>query len=158
MICSISGPCSPSAKARTSAAAQEARVGIFIFAAPLANTLERAVRTQLGGSPSDPSDCRFCPARVIDYAVSMAPERTRDKHPVQEAPGANGLDFRDFLMRACHDLRTPLRSIRTNAELLLTVPQKRQGPDFEQILGFIAEGARKSDSVVDGLSNYSLAL
>jgi len=88
----------------------------------------------------------------------MAPERTRDKHPVQEAPGANGLDFRDFLMRACHDLRTPLRSIRTNAELLLTVPQKRQGPDFEQILGFIAEGARKSDSVVDGLSNYSLAL
>src|SRR5437016_5406154 len=84
---SISRPWSPSAKAHARPAAQNARIGIFIFAAPLANTLEGAVRTQLGGSPSD---CRFCPARVIDYAVSMAPERTRDKHPVQEAPGANG--------------------------------------------------------------------
>jgi two-component system, chemotaxis family, sensor kinase Cph1 len=68
------------------------------------------------------------------------------------------LDFHDFLLRACHDLRTPLRAVRANAELLLKTPQKRDTADYEQILGFIVGGAKKIDSLVDGLSSYSLAL
>jgi chemotaxis family two-component system sensor kinase Cph1 len=67
-------------------------------------------------------------------------------------------DFREFLLRACHDLRTPLRSVRANAELLLKTPGKRDSADYEQILGFIVGGARQMDSLVDGLSSYSLAL
>jgi signal transduction histidine kinase len=68
------------------------------------------------------------------------------------------LDFHEFLLRACHDLRTPLRAIRANAELLLKTPRKREGADYEEILGFIVGGAKKIDSLVDGLSSYSLAL
>jgi signal transduction histidine kinase len=67
-------------------------------------------------------------------------------------------DFREFLLRLCHDLRTPLRSVRANAELLLKTPEKRDSADYEQILGFILGGAKKIDSLVDGLSSYSLAL
>jgi signal transduction histidine kinase len=70
----------------------------------------------------------------------------------------DGQDFRDFLLRACHDLRAPLRSVRTNAELLLKVPEKREGPEFEQILGFLANGAQTADSLVDALASYALAL
>jgi len=66
--------------------------------------------------------------------------------------------WRDFLWRAAHDLRTPLRAVRTNAELLLKAPEKRQGPEFEQLAGFLVNGARTADSVVDGLANYALAL
>jgi chemotaxis family two-component system sensor kinase Cph1 len=67
-------------------------------------------------------------------------------------------DFHEFLMRACHDLRTPLRSVRANAELLLKNPQKRDSADYEQILSFIVGGAKSIDSLVDGISSYSLAL
>ena len=63
----------------------------------------------------------------------------------------------EFLMRACHDLRTPLRSVRANAELVL-----RDAPDAQaglgERLGFIVDGARRIEELADGLINYSLAL
>ena len=65
--------------------------------------------------------------------------------------------FREFLMRAAHDLRSPVRSLRTGAELLQS-PEKRNGPELEQILSFMMEGARKLDSLVDGLSNLAVAM
>jgi len=66
--------------------------------------------------------------------------------------------LRDFLIRACHDLRTPLRAVRTNSELLLRDPERRTGPEFEQILGFLVNGAKSADFLVDGLANYALSL
>jgi light-regulated signal transduction histidine kinase (bacteriophytochrome) len=69
----------------------------------------------------------------------------------------NGDAFREFLLRACHDLRGPLRGIRANAELLC-IPEKRAGPDVEQILGFVVAGAKRMECVVDGLAGYTLAL
>ena len=63
----------------------------------------------------------------------------------------------EFLLRACHDLRAPLRSVRANAELL-RIPEKRDGPDVDQILGFIVDGARRMDSLVDAMVGYTLAL
>ncbi len=66
-------------------------------------------------------------------------------------------ELRQFLLRACHDLRNPLRAVRANAELL-RIPEKRQGPDAGLILGFIVDGARRIDSLVDGLAAYTLAL
>jgi len=59
----------------------------------------------------------------------------------------------EFLQRACHDLKGSLRAIRAQAELL-----GRDHTDFEQRLGFIVDGARKIDSLTDGLSAYSIAL
>jgi len=67
-------------------------------------------------------------------------------------------ELRDFLLRACHDLRTPVRAVKASAELLVKAPEKRDGPELEQILGFITNGARSIDSLVDGLSDYALAL
>jgi signal transduction histidine kinase len=66
--------------------------------------------------------------------------------------------LREFLLRACHDLRTPLRAVRVSTELLLKDPEKREGPEFEQIMSFLINGARNAESLVDGLSKYALAL
>src|SRR5262245_46547148 len=65
--------------------------------------------------------------------------------------------FREFLLKAAHDLRSPIRSVRTGAELLQS-PEKRSGDDLNQILSFMMEGAKKLDSLVDGLSGLALAL
>ena len=68
------------------------------------------------------------------------------------------LEISEFLLRACHDLRTPSRAVRTHSELLLKQGQAGWSSDVEQRLGFLVEGSRKIDVVLDGLVNYSLAL
>jgi len=64
----------------------------------------------------------------------------------------------EFLLRACHDLRTAVRAIRAHSELLLVDRGPAAPSDLAERLGFIAGGARRIDQVVDGLSDYSLAL
>jgi signal transduction histidine kinase len=68
-----------------------------------------------------------------------------------------GPEISELLLRACHDLRTPLRAIRAHAELLVKsgdLPETSGEPR----LAFIIEGAGKMDELVDGLSGYSIAL
>jgi light-regulated signal transduction histidine kinase (bacteriophytochrome) len=67
----------------------------------------------------------------------------------------DGREQRDFLLRACHDLRAALRAVRVNAQLLAG---KSDREEMETILGFMVEGARNADLIVDGLVNYALAL
>jgi two-component system, chemotaxis family, sensor kinase Cph1 len=82
---------------------------------------------------------------------TMAPEpQTRQTRPDRQ-------ERSDFLLRACHDLRSVLRAVRTNAELL-QAPEHQQSPDLPQILDFLVNGAKKADLLVNALSNYALAL
>jgi signal transduction histidine kinase len=67
-------------------------------------------------------------------------------------------EISEFLLHACHDLRSSLRAIRAHAELLLKRSEARQPSDFEQALGFIVDGAQRIDLLADGLTNYSIAL
>jgi len=67
-------------------------------------------------------------------------------------------ELHDFLLRACHDMRTRLRAVRTNAELLIEAPEKYQRAERAGILQFLVDGARSADSLVDGILNYVLAL
>ena len=64
----------------------------------------------------------------------------------------------EFLLRACHDLRAAARTVRTHSELLLKDAGTLRNPGFEQGIGFIVEGSRRIDSLVDGLVSYSVAL
>jgi len=67
-------------------------------------------------------------------------------------------DFSEFLLRACHDLRAAGRAIRTHSEMLLKENGIPRNSSSEQRLGFIVEGARQVDLVVDGMVGYSVAL
>jgi signal transduction histidine kinase len=64
----------------------------------------------------------------------------------------------EFLLRACHDLRAPLRAMRAHAELLLKEAQVPGSTDVPQRLAFIAGGVKQADLLVDGLTNYAIAL
>lgn len=64
-------------------------------------------------------------------------------------------EISEFLFHACHDLRTPLRAIRAHTELFA---RRESTAGSEPSLGFIVEGTRKLDLLVDALSGYSLAL
>ena len=72
-------------------------------------------------------------------------ERTRD------------VELSDFLLRLCHDLRSPLRAIRAHAELLQKGSDASVA-DSAQLLGFIISGAENIHLLADGLATYSLAL
>jgi len=63
-----------------------------------------------------------------------------------------------FLLHACHDLRTALRAIRVNTDLLLKGGQAGQAPGLVERLGFIVNGAEKIDLLADGIASYAIAL
>jgi signal transduction histidine kinase len=68
------------------------------------------------------------------------------------------LDVSEFLLHACHDLRTALRAIRAHTDLLLKDRQAAQVYGLEERLGFIVDGARRIDLLTDGLASYSIGL
>jgi signal transduction histidine kinase len=65
-------------------------------------------------------------------------------------------ELRDFLLRACHDLRSPLRAVTVHAELLQRSAEKNG--DLQQSLTFVTDGARTVNSLVDALARYALSL
>src|SRR5580693_8251066 len=76
----------------------------------------------------------------------------------QIAPSKSDREVSEFLLRACHDLRTSARTVRTNAELFLKEAGAPRNSGFEQRLGFLVEGAARIDLLLDGLAAYSVAL
>jgi len=82
-----------------------------------------------------------------------------DEEPTpQHSDGFTHGEISEFLLRACHDLRTPLRAMRAHAELLLKDVQAPATADVMQRLEFLAGGARQTDLLLDGLTNYAIAL
>lgn len=67
-------------------------------------------------------------------------------------------DTGEFLLHACHDLRTALRAIRLHADLLLKDGAPAAAENLAERLRFISEGARKIDLLADGLASYAIAL
>jgi light-regulated signal transduction histidine kinase (bacteriophytochrome) len=63
----------------------------------------------------------------------------------------------EFLLRACHDLRGPLRSVRTYSEILQR-DAAEQSSDPNPALGFIVAGSARAGLLIDGLAEYCLAL
>jgi signal transduction histidine kinase len=69
-------------------------------------------------------------------------------------------ELSELLHRACHDLRTPLRAVRTHAELLQRQLKGGQTPaaDIDRSLGFILDGAGRAHLMVDAIAAYASAL
>jgi len=80
--------------------------------------------------------------------------------PTSAKPGAprNDAELGEFLLRACHDLRGPIRSVRTHAELLARNSATGPGDDSKQSLAFVVSGATTAGAVLDGITDYALAL
>jgi signal transduction histidine kinase len=63
-----------------------------------------------------------------------------------------------FLDRLAHDLREPLRTVHTFSELLQEAAKGRLDPECDQFLEEILAGSARMGVLVDGLSQYALAL
>jgi light-regulated signal transduction histidine kinase (bacteriophytochrome) len=87
--------------------------------------------------------------------LDMSPRRPED---VSQDPRAADLGVSQFLLRACHDLRTPLRSIRAHAELLLRDNPTTGVADLGERISFMVTGVKKIEMLADGLASYSAAL
>jgi light-regulated signal transduction histidine kinase (bacteriophytochrome) len=97
---------------------------------------------------------------VITYLFDMSsPGRTKYEEgmPITERSHSDR-EVSEFLLRACHDLRGSARAVRTHSELFLKEAGAPETSGFEQRLGFIVEGARRVDLLLDGLASYSVAL
>ena len=65
----------------------------------------------------------------------------------------------EFLLRACHDLRTSLRTVQAHAELMgRDAAGGQEISGIGERLGFIIDGARRMDLLVEGLVSYAIAL
>lgn len=78
------------------------------------------------------------------------------RSPSERAMGEQELS--EFLLRLCHDLRTPLRAIRAHTELLRRGATDAADSTFQERLGFVISGAQGMELLTEGLSNYSLSL
>ena len=67
-------------------------------------------------------------------------------------------ELSEFLLKACHDLRGPLRTVRIHTELLNHNRAAGTEQDPEQSIEFITTGATAAAAVVDGIADYALAL
>jgi signal transduction histidine kinase len=77
---------------------------------------------------------------------------------VPQETRTDALEVSEFLLHACHDLRTALRTIRAHTDLLLRDGLAAQVPGLEDRLGLIVDGARRIDLLTDGIASYSIAL
>jgi signal transduction histidine kinase len=59
----------------------------------------------------------------------------------------------DLLFRACHELRTYLRSIQIQAQLIL-----KNGKNVPESAGIVLDNSRKLELLADGLTSYATAL
>jgi light-regulated signal transduction histidine kinase (bacteriophytochrome) len=80
------------------------------------------------------------------------------RNPTENDRSISDRDLSEILLRACHDLRSSVRAIRAHTELLRKDSPAPGTVDFERSFEFIVDGARKIESLADGLSSYSLAL
>jgi len=89
---------------------------------------------------------------VIPYFIMPTPTQATPAAPRSDA------ELGEFLLRACHDLRGPLRTVRAHAELLGRSSAAGMGDNLNQSLGFVISGATAAGATLDGLTDYALAL
>jgi len=82
-----------------------------------------------------------------------------EPHPARAELTADSLfDLSDFLLRACHDLRAPVRAIRAHSELVLRAGAGGDPAALQERLNFVVQGAKKIELLTEGISKYSIAM
>lgn len=89
--------------------------------------------------------------------AKMSSPMTTDEGEFRRKPDADR-EVSEFLLRACHDLRTAARAVRTHSELFARDAGETHDSKTEQRIGFIIEGTGQIDRLVNGMAAYSIAL
>ena len=82
-----------------------------------------------------------------------------ERHPAGgEGEADSRFELSDFLLRACHDLRAPVRAIRAHGELISKDGAGTSPEALHERLNFIVQGAKRIELLADGVSKYSIAM
>jgi signal transduction histidine kinase len=87
-------------------------------------------------------------AGLLWYGILVSPHNT----------AMSDRDLSEFLLRACHDVRSALRAIRTHTEIVQKNVPADKASGVNRNFAFIDEGARRIELLTDGMSGYSIAL
>jgi len=74
---------------------------------------------------------------------------------VVEKLGRANSELKDFVYIASHDLREPMRKISSFGELLSASLKDKLGDDEKENLGFMVDGAKRMQQMIDALLVYS---
>ena len=76
------------------------------------------------------------------------------QHIMQLEPAGTRAEMRDFVSRAVHDLREPLRAIRSASELLAATRSEPSGEVETRCLGLIQSGIDRMETLVRDIAEY----
>jgi signal transduction histidine kinase len=99
--------------------------------------------------------------RVAKRTEDLARNNARLQHEIEERREVelelrrSNTELEQFAYVASHDLKTPLRSIGSFAQLLSRRHRKTLAPEAREYLDFILASARQLDRVINDLLNYS---
>ena len=79
----------------------------------------------------------------------------RDLRMAHDALSRTNADLKQFAIAASHDLREPLRTVSTYAQLLIEASQKGDTAEAEQAANFIVEANRRMDRLLNDLLSYT---
>jgi PAS domain S-box-containing protein len=104
-------------------------------------------------------DVRLYPAKdggvsafYQDITHRKTTEETMRKN--NEALRAANADLEQFAYSASHDLREPLRMVRVYCQLLSQTYAGSLGTEADEMIGYVVEGARRMDVLLDDLLAY----
>jgi signal transduction histidine kinase len=96
----------------------------------------------------------------VDGIVGDISQRKADERLLREANRAlqsSNDDLNQFAYAATHDLKEPLRMVATYSELLKRDYAGKLGPDADEYIGFVTEGARRVERLLEDLLAYAHA-
>jgi signal transduction histidine kinase len=82
-------------------------------------------------------------------------ERTAELAAKADELACSNRELESFAYAVSHDLRSPLRTVRSYTGLLVRSLGDRLSEDERELAGFVAQGAEKMDCMVRGLLDYS---
>lgn len=97
-------------------------------------------------------------AETIASLVSFAIERRRNEERLEQQTAAlarSNEELQRFAYASSHDLKEPLRTIAAFAQLLQQRHGGRLPGESEEFLGFIVDGVRRMEALIDALMAYA---